>query len=278
MIAPKLKNIDRLPAFDEIMQCQATACIEPAEAVSYEYPAKDAPKPRISIGDLVKKNLGTVYKGFFESGSNGDSYRQPVVIKELPNSNPLTREEIFFHSYLSGRYPQHFPEFISCITNFNKGAYLFGDDFALFDTENNSYVVMEDLGKITLRDFAAHPAFSRITKQKWAPVVNSLMLEVAKIMGIFEREDLVYRDLKPCNCMIVPSETEELEPSRGARVKLVDFGAVIKSGEAADGRCIGTMDFLSPEQGYTEEIDYSQTSTHSVSCCTACLQERYLTN
>lgn len=108
------------------------------------------------------------------------------------------------------------------------------------------YLVMELLRGETLADRLQ--ARSRFTE----PEALAIIEQLASILEAAHERDIVHRDVKPSNIMLVPDPAA----ANGERVKLLDFGvAKVSSGSLAggaaatqDGRAIGTPLYMAPEQ------------------------------
>jgi tRNA A-37 threonylcarbamoyl transferase component Bud32 len=113
-----------------------------------------------------------------------------------------------------------------------------GDDEDGFRTP---YIVFEYVEGETLKD--------RIRRNGQLQVVESLAyaIEIARALGAAHERQIVHRDVKPQNVLI---------DEEGA-AKVTDFGiARIRSQEGltADGRVLGTTDYVSPEQALGQEV------------------------
>ncbi|MGA9998043.1 MAG: protein kinase [Pyrinomonadaceae bacterium] len=85
----------------------------------------------------------------------------------------------------------------------------------------------------------------------------AIMREICKGVGVAHRLEVVHRDIKPDNIMILPPDSDDQQE----RVKVVDFGIAKLRDMAASktltqtGRVIGTVYYMSPEQCCAEHLD-----------------------
>jgi len=85
----------------------------------------------------------------------------------------------------------------------------------------------------------------------------TLLADVCKGVAVAHRSNIVHRDIKPDNIMILPRDVDDGHE----RVKVVDFGiAKLKDMVAGKtltqtGRIIGTVYYMSPEQCAAEHLD-----------------------
>src|SRR3954471_4228690 len=113
-----------------------------------------------------------------------------------------------------------------------------GDDG---DGLTTPYIVFEYVEGETLKE--------RIRRNGRLPIAESLAyaIEIARALGAAHERQIVHRDVKPQNVLI---------DEEGA-AKVTDFGiARIRSQEGltADGRVLGTTDYVSPEQALGQEV------------------------
>ena len=77
----------------------------------------------------------------------------------------------------------------------------------------------------------------------------SIGIQICEGMAEAHRMKVIHRDLKPSNIMI----------DRTGSARIMDFG-VARSLEAdsltAEGVCVGTSEYMSPEQAHSAEVDY----------------------
>src|SRR3954467_14495093 len=103
------------------------------------------------------------------------------------------------------------------------------------------YIVFEYVEGETLKD--------RIRRNGRLPVAESLAYatEIARALGAAHEHQIVHRDVKPQNVLI---------DEEGA-AKVTDFGiarSLTEEGLTADGRVLGTTDYVSPEQALGQDV------------------------
>ena len=108
--------------------------------------------------------------------------------------------------------------------------------------ENGSpYLVMEYLNGI--------PLDKVIAQRQSVPVVQKLgiVIEVLNALHYAHQHNIVHRDVKPANVMVL----------RDGKVKLLDFGIAREGdlGQTKTGQVMGTMWYMSPEQLNSEAVD-----------------------
>src|SRR3954449_6327431 len=109
------------------------------------------------------------------------------------------------------------------------------------EDDQTPYIVFEYVEGETLKD--------RIRRLGRLPVPEAVAyaIEIARALGAAHERQIVHRDVKPQNVLI---------DEEGA-AKVTDFGiARIRSQEGltADGRVLGTTDYVSPEQALGQEV------------------------
>src|SRR6187399_3356156 len=118
------------------------------------------------------------------------------------------------------------------------------------EDENRPYIVFEYVEGETLKD--------RIRRLGRLPVDESLAysIEIARALGCAHAHEIVHRDVKPQNVLL------DVEGS----AKVTDFGiarSLRDDGLTADGRVLGTTDYVSPEQALGHDVD-GQTDIYSL--------------
>jgi tRNA A-37 threonylcarbamoyl transferase component Bud32 len=118
------------------------------------------------------------------------------------------------------------------------------------EDENRPYIVFEYVEGETLKD--------RIRRLGRLPVDESLAyaIEIARALGCAHAHEIVHRDVKPQNVLL------DAEGS----AKVTDFGiarSLRDDGLTADGRVLGTTDYVSPEQALGHDVD-GQTDIYSL--------------
>jgi tRNA A-37 threonylcarbamoyl transferase component Bud32 len=103
------------------------------------------------------------------------------------------------------------------------------------EDDNTPYIVFEYVEGETLKD--------RIRRHGRLPVQESIAyaIEIARALGVAHDHGIVHRDVKPQNVLV----DEE------GSAKVTDFGiarTLDQEGLTADGRVLGTTDYVSPEQ------------------------------
>jgi eukaryotic-like serine/threonine-protein kinase len=103
------------------------------------------------------------------------------------------------------------------------------------------YIVFEYVEGETLKD--------RIRRHGRLPVVEAIAyaIEIARALGAAHDHRIVHRDVKPQNVLIDEEGT----------AKVTDFGiarSLTEEGLTADGRVLGTTDYVSPEQALGQDV------------------------
>src|SRR6185312_4903657 len=124
-------------------------------------------------------------------------------------------------------------------------------DFSEARDDEPAYIVMELIEGKTLRKLLE--TGGALNPQR----AVALMSEVCKGVGVAHRNNVVHRDIKPDNIMVL---TPDVDDGR-EQVKVVDFGIAklrdMKAGQTLTqpGRTIGTVYYMSPEQCCAEKLD-----------------------
>ena len=117
-------------------------------------------------------------------------------------------------------------------------------DFSEGGDDEPAYIVMELVEGRSLR---------KIIEAEGAldlPRAVALLREVCKGVGVAHRLNVIHRDIKPDNIMVLPPDVDDGQE----RVKVVDFGIAKLRDMAAGktltqtGRAVGTVYYMSPEQ------------------------------
>jgi serine/threonine-protein kinase len=109
------------------------------------------------------------------------------------------------------------------------------------EDENRPYIVLEYVEGETLKD--------RIRRMGRLPIPEAVAyaIEIARALGTAHARNIVHRDVKPQNVLI----DEE------GSAKVTDFGiarTLDEEGLTADGRVLGTTDYVSPEQALGQPV------------------------
>jgi eukaryotic-like serine/threonine-protein kinase len=115
------------------------------------------------------------------------------------------------------------------------------DDGGFGEPVGMPYIVFEYVEGETLKD--------RIRRQRRLPVPEAVAyaIEIARALQAAHDRRIVHRDVKPQNVLI----DEE------GRAKVTDFGiarSLTEEGLTADGRVLGTTDYVSPEQALGQDV------------------------
>src|SRR6266516_5166033 len=109
------------------------------------------------------------------------------------------------------------------------------------EDEGRPYIVFEYVEGETLKD--------RIRRLGRLPVPEAVAyaIEIARALGAAHERQIVHRDVKPQNVLIDEEGT----------AKVTDFGiarSLTEEGLTADGRVLGTTDYVSPEQALGRDV------------------------
>jgi eukaryotic-like serine/threonine-protein kinase len=109
------------------------------------------------------------------------------------------------------------------------------------EDDGRPYIVLEYVEGETLKD--------RIRRNGRLPITESVAyaIEIARALGAAHARHIVHRDVKPQNVLIDPEGS----------AKVTDFGiarTLEEDGLTADGRVLGTTDYVSPEQALGHHV------------------------
>jgi serine/threonine-protein kinase len=110
------------------------------------------------------------------------------------------------------------------------------------EDDGRPYIVLEYVEGETLKD--------RIRRLGRLPITEAVAyaIEIARALGAAHARHIVHRDVKPQNVLIDEEET----------AKVTDFGiarTLEEDGLTADGRVLGTTDYVSPEQALGQHVN-----------------------
>jgi eukaryotic-like serine/threonine-protein kinase len=109
------------------------------------------------------------------------------------------------------------------------------------EDDGRPYIVFEYVEGETLKD--------RIRRQGRLPIPEAVAyaIEIARALGVAHARHIIHRDVKPQNVLV----DEE------GSAKVTDFGiarTLDEEGLTADGRVLGTTDYVSPEQALGQQV------------------------
>ncbi len=110
------------------------------------------------------------------------------------------------------------------------------------EDDGRPYIVLEYVEGETLKD--------RIRRQGRLPIPEAVAyaIEIARALGAAHSQHIVHRDVKPQNVLI----------DQEGSAKVTDFGiarTLEEDGLTADGRVLGTTDYVSPEQALGQHVN-----------------------
>jgi serine/threonine-protein kinase len=189
----------------------------------------------------VTTPVGTLLSGRYrldaEIGAGGMStvYRAFDTVLERPVAIKLMHRHIAAHSEQLERFRREgrsvaqlsHPHIVTVIDATEDG--------------DTPYIVFEFVDGETLKE--------RIRRCGRLPVPESIAyaIEIARALGAAHERGIVHRDIKPQNVLIDPEGS----------AKVTDFGiarSLEEEGLTADGRVLGTTDYVSPEQALGQDV------------------------
>src|SRR5919205_259554 len=191
-----------------------------------------------SMSTLVGMQLSGRYRLDAQIGAGGMStvYRTFDLTLERPVAVKLMHREIASDSAQLERFRREARSVARLSHPHIVGVIDAGED------EGRPYIVFEYVEGETLKE--------RIRRMGRLPIDEAIAyaIEIARALGCAHSHDIVHRDVKPQNVLI----DEE------GSAKVTDFGiarSLRDDGLTADGRVLGTTDYVSPEQALGHDVD-----------------------
>ena len=124
----------------------------------------------------------------------------------------------------------------------------------------------DDLLYIAMRYVEGRDLGERLRRGRLEPAdAIGILAQVASALDAAHARGLVHRDVKPSNVLVDPGA----RPDGSDHVYLADFGLTRRVSEEAgisdDGRLLGTIDYVAPEQIAADEID-GRADVYSLGC------------
>ena len=171
---------------------------------------------------IAAGGMSTVYKAFDET------LERPVAVKLMHREIAADSDQLerFRREARSVARLSH-PHIVGVIDT--------GED------DGRPYIVFEYVEGETLKD--------RIRRNGRLPITESVAyaIEIARALGLAHSQHIVHRDVKPQNVLI----------DHEGSAKVTDFGiarTLEEDGLTADGRVLGTTDYVSPEQALGRDV------------------------
>jgi serine/threonine-protein kinase len=190
------------------------------------------------MSTLVGMQLSGRYRLDAQIGSGGMStvYRAQDLTLERPVAIKLMHREIASDSDQLERFRREARAVARLSHPHIVGVIDAGED------EHRPYIVFEYVEGETLKE--------RIRRMGRLPIDEAIAyaIEIARALGCAHANQIVHRDIKPQNVLI------DAEGS----AKVTDFGiarSLQEEGLTADGRVLGTTDYVSPEQALGQDVN-----------------------
>lgn len=203
--------------------------------------AESVPSPHLPVGALVGGRYQIVQ--WLAAGSMGEVY----LVEHTELARPMAMKVLLPSLARTPQFVQRFRVEAAAVSRIAHPNIVAITDMGALD-DGGLFMVMEYLEGVTL---------SQLVRQRGAlPVTRVLALgtQIARALAAAHGQDVIHRDVKPDNVMLVRKDGREL-------AKVLDFGvARVEThegslGHTRTGMVLGTPRYMSPEQVQARPID-----------------------